>query len=243
MTIHITFATARRVLAQLRRDPRTLALLLIVPCVLMTLVRYVFAPSVFDRIGSSLLGLFPFVVMFAVTATTTLRERTVGTLERLLTMPLGKLDLLLGYAVAFGGATLGQVGLVAALALGPLGLDVTGSIWLVIAIALLGGLVGTALGLFLSAFATSEFQVGQFMPAFVLPQLLLSGMFGPRAEMAAGLRWLSAAFPLTYTVDAMQRVTVGEGLTGWMWRDLLVLASSGLLALVLGAATLRRQSA
>jgi ABC-2 type transport system permease protein len=243
MSVRITLATARRVLIQLRRDPRTIALLLVVPCMLMTLIYYQFTAATFDRLGAALLGLFPFVVMVAVTATATLRERTFGTLERLLALPIAKLDLLLGYASAFGVAALAQVGLVALLALGLLDLDVAGSAWLLIVVAVLSGLAGVALGLFLSAFATSEFQVGQFMPAVVLPQLLLSGIFGPRAEMAAPLRWLSALFPLTYVVDAMQRLTAGEGLTGELWRDLAILVGSIVLALTLGAATLRRQEA
>jgi ABC-2 type transport system permease protein len=239
----ITLATARRVLTQLRRDPRTIALLLVAPCVLMALVEARFAAAQFDRLGAPLLGVIPFVVMFAVTANATLRERTVGTLERLLALPLAKLDLLLGYAVAFSTAALVQVGLVVVLALGPLGLDIAGSTWLLLVIAVLSGLVGVALGLFLSAFATTEYQVGQFMPAVVLPQLLLSGLFGPRDEIVAPLRWLSVAFPLTAVVDALQRVTAGEGLTGAMWRDLAFLVGSGALALTLGAATLRRQTA
>lgn len=243
MSLRSTFATARRVLAQLRRDPRTIALLLVVPCVLMILMQQRFDAPVFDRLGAPLLGVFPFVVMFAVTATTTLRERTFGTLERLLALPLGKLDLLLGYGLAFGATVLVQVGLVTALALVLLGLDVAGSVWLMVLVATLGGLVGVALGLFLSAFATSEFQVGQFMPAVVLPQLLLSGLFGPRDAMAAPLRWVSAVFPLTYVVDAMQRLTVGEGFAVAMWRDLIILTATCVLALALGAATLRRQTA
>src|SRR5664279_973299 len=105
-----TLATAGRVLRQLRHDPRTIALLIIVPCGLMVLLRYVFdTKTAFNSLAPALLGIFPFTMMFLVTSITTLRERTSGTLERLMTTPLGKLDLLLGYAIAFGTVALVQV--------------------------------------------------------------------------------------------------------------------------------------
>ena len=168
-------ATAGRVLLQLRRDPRTIALLLLVPVVLIALLDWLFVdePQVFDRIGAPLLGLFPFIAMFVVTSITMLRERTTGTLERLMTLPLTKLGLLGGYGGAFA--------LAAAVLL--LGLDVAGSPWFIILLAILNAVLGSTLGLFASAFARTEFQAVQFMPAFVMPQLLLCGLFVPTDEM------------------------------------------------------------
>ncbi|MFI6445421.1 ABC transporter permease [Kitasatospora sp. NPDC050543] len=240
-----TPATARRVLAQLRSDPRTVALLLVVPCLLLTLLRYMFdgQPQTFDRIGAALLGVFPLLVMFLVTSVAMLRERTTGTLERLLTMPLGKLDLLLGYALAFGLVALVQAALASALTLGLLGLDVAGPTWLLFAVALGDGLLGMALGLLVSAFATTEFQAVQFLPAVILPQLLLCGLFVPRENMAPVLRWASDVLPLSYAVDAMTRLTGTAGVSGELLGDLAVIAGSALLALALGAATLRRRTA
>jgi ABC-2 type transport system permease protein len=234
-------ATAGRVLTQLRRDHRTVALLLLVPCLLLTLLRFVYddKPFVFDRIGGPLLALFPFTTMFLVTSVAMLRERTSGTLERLLTLPLRKGDLLLGYALAFGAVAVVQTSLASAVALGPLGLDLASSPALVLLLAVLDALLGMALGLFLSAFARSEFQAVQFLPAFVLPQLLLCGLFADRDTMAWPLRWLSDAFPLTYAVDGMERLT--DGSSGFAV-DLLVVAGSSALALALGAATLQRRS-
>lgn len=245
MNGRIVRATAARVLRQLRHDPRTVGLLLVVPCVLMALLRGVFdgAPQVFDRIGAPLLGLFPFVVMFLVTSVAMLRERTTGTLERLLTMPLAKLDLLLGYGLAFAAVAIAQALLAGVLTLGWLGLDVAGSPGLVMLIAVLDGLLGMALGLCLSAFAATEFEAVQFLPAVVLPQLLLCGLFVARARMTAPLRWLSDVLPLSYAVDAMTRVTIGGPVAGRLLRDLVLLAALALLALALGAATLRRRSA
>jgi ABC-2 type transport system permease protein len=240
-----TGATALRVLRQLRHDPRTVALLLVVPCVLLVLLRYVFdsSPATFDQIGAPLLGIFPFTVMFVVTSVATLRERTSGTLERLLTMPLGKGDLLVGYAVAFGLLAVAQAVLAAALCLGLLGLDVAGNPGLVVAIAVADGLLGMALGLFVSAFAATEFQAVQFLPAFVLPQLLLCGLFQPRGSMPGWLRGISNVLPLSYAVEAMSAVTTDAGVRGTLIRDLAVVLGATIAALALGAATLRRRTA
>jgi ABC-2 type transport system permease protein len=240
-----TLATARRVLAQLRHDPRTLALLVVVPCVLMVLLKYMFdgEPGVFDHIAPPLLGIFPLIVMFLITSVATLRERTSGTLERLLTMPTAKADLLLGYACAFGLLALVQAAVVFGLTLGPLGLSVAGPAWMLFLVALGDGLLGTALGLLVSAFAATEFQAVQFLPAFILPQFLLCGLFVARDSMAAVLRWISDALPLSYAVEAMNRLTTEASVSALMIRDLLIILGAALLALALGAATLRRRTA
>jgi ABC-2 type transport system permease protein len=240
-----TLATARRVLTQLRHDPRTIGLLVVVPCVLLLLLKYMFdgEPQVFDRVGAPLLGMFPLIVMFLVTSVATLRERSSGTLERLLTMPLAKLDLLLGYALAFGILALLQGAVAFGVTLGPLGLHVAGPTWLLFVVAVGDGLLGTALGLFVSAFAATEFQAVQFLPAFILPQFLLCGLFTPRESMAPVLRWISDALPLSYAVDAMTRLTERPGVSGLIVRDLAVIGGAALVALALGAATLRRRTA
>jgi len=245
MNVASTLATTLRVLTQLRRDPRTIALIIGVPCLLVTLIRYVFdaQPHVFDRIGGTMLGLFPFITMFIVTSITMLRERVTGTLERLMTLPLAKLDLLLGYAIAFALLAVFQSTIVSLIAFGLLDLHVEGSHIAVIALAVGNATLGMALGLFASAFARTEFQAVQFMPAIVFPQVLLSGLFVPRDQMAHWLEVVSDAFPLTYAYDALSRVTQGRGLGGWFALDLCVTVGSALLALALGAATLRRRTA
>lgn len=242
MSLRITGATALRVLRQLRHDPRTLALIVFVPCLLITLLKYVFLDSpVFERIGGPLVGLFPLTSMFVVTSITMLRERTIGTLERLMTMPLSKLDLLLGYASAFALVAAAQAGLVSALAFGLLGLDVVGATWAVICLAVMNALLGMALGLFVSAFARSEFQAVQFLPAVIFPQILLCGLLAPRDEMAQVLYAISWALPVTYAYSALDLVTrgiYGSELAAY------VLAVCGFIAaaLVAGAATLRRRT-
>lgn len=239
-----TTATARRILLQLRHDPRTVALMLIVPCVLMTLLRYMYdgQPEVFDRIGPMLLALFPFTVMFLITSVAMLRERSNGTLERLLATQTAKLDILTGYALAFGAAAIVQVGLATALALGPLGLRIHGNVTIVVLFAFVDALLGMALGLLLSAFANTEFQAVQFLPAFVLPQLLLCGLFVPRDQMAPVLRGLSDVFPLSYAVDGVSRGAASTNWTLALSNDLIVVVACVPLALALGAATLRRRT-
>jgi ABC-2 type transport system permease protein len=245
MSVTRTRATTRRVLEQLRRDPRTVALLLVVPMLLLWLLELVFdqQPATFDHIGPALLALFPFVVMFLVTSVTTLRERTSGTLERLLSMPLGRLDLLLGYLVAFGLVAVVQAGLASGLMLGFLGLDVAGPAWLLVVVAVVDAVLGCALGLFVSAFARTEFQAVQFMPAIVLPQVLLCGLLVPRDQMGAVLEAVSWVLPLSYAVDAMQRITVEANVSARTLVDLAVVVAAIGLCVVLGAATLRRRTA
>ncbi|KOG38455.1 ABC transporter permease [Streptomyces decoyicus] len=239
-----TLATAARVLRQLRHDPRTIALMLVVPCVMIALLRYVFdaRPGTFNSIGASLLGIFPMITMFLVTSIATLRERTSGTLERLLALPLGKADLISGYALAFGLLAIVQSALATALSVWVLGLDITGSPWLLLLVAVLDALLGTALGLFVSAFAASEFQAVQFMPAVLMPQLLLCGLFTPRETMQPALEALSDVLPMSYAVDGMNEVLKHPDLTGDFVRDTAIVTGCALLVLALGAATLRRRT-
>ena len=244
MSPRVTGAIAERVLRQLRRDPRTIGLLIVVPCVLMVILRYAFdgQPETFQRIGAPMLGLLPFITMFVVTSIAMLRERTSGTLERLMSLPVGKLDLLAGYAVAFGLVALVQTGVLAALSLGPLGLDTQRSALLLVALALANSLLGVALGLFVSAFAGSEFQAVQFMPAVVLPQLLLCGLFVARDQMAGWLEAISSVLPLTYAYDALARATSPGDLGSRFAVDVIVVVGVMIAALALGAATLRRRT-
>jgi ABC-2 type transport system permease protein len=243
ITPRITLAVASRVLTQLRRDHRTLAMLLVLPCLLISLLWWMFeGTSVFDLVGPALLAMFPFIVMFLVTSVTTLRERSSGTLERLLSMPMGKLDFLIGYALAFGLVAAVQSALAVGISVGLLGLDVVGPVWLLTLVAVADAVLGTALGLLVSAFAQTEFQAVQFMPLLVIPQILLCGLFIPRDQLPAALEAVSNVLPLSYAVDAMQQLT-RTAETGEVWQDLAVVAGFALAGLALGAATLRRRTA
>ncbi|MCX6430211.1 MAG: ABC transporter permease [Actinobacteria bacterium] len=235
------WATARRILSQLRHDPRTIALMVIAPIFLMTILKYVYndQPQVFQRVAGSLLGVFPMLVMFLITSVATLRERTSGTLERLLILPITKLEFILGYAMAFGIAAFIQAVLVTSAALGPLGLKIAGSQLTLIWVAILDALLGMALGLFVSSFAKTEFQAVQFMPAILLPQLLLSGLLAPRAGMPRLLEIISNFLPLTYAVDATRKVLSGsKGFT----TDFSLITLFLLALLAMGAVSLKRKS-
>jgi len=243
MSAALTVATASRVLQQVRHDHRTLALMLISPCVLLGLLAWIYQQTdVFDAIGAPLLGVFPFLTMFLVTSIATLRERQSGTLERLLAMPLGKGDLVGGYGLAFGLLATVQATVASGWALLVLGLDVAGPAWLLLLVAVVDALLGTALGLFLSAFATTEFQAVQFLPAFVLPQFLLCGLLVPREQLPDVLRWISDVLPLSYAVDAMQTITVDPGGTSQVLGDVAVILGFVGALVGLGAATLRRRT-
>jgi len=245
MSFRILGATIVRILRQLLHDPRTIAMLIVVPALLLTLVYFMYddQPAVFDRIALVMLGVFPFVIMFLVTSIAMLRERTTGTLERLLTTPLGKLDLLFGYGVAFGLAAAVQASVAAGLAYWLFDLDTAGSTWLVILIAVINAVLGVALGLFCSAFARTEFQAVQFMPVVAVPQILLCGLFVSREQMAGWLEAISNVLPLSYAVEALQQVGANTDPTATLWRDIAVVSGCVVVALVLAAATLRRRTA
>jgi ABC-2 type transport system permease protein len=244
MSTRSTFATARRVLTQIRHDPRTIALLLVVPAALLVLLYFVFEgqPHTFQVIGAPLCGLFPFIVMFLVTSIAMLRERTTGTLERLMTLPIAKADILFGYGLAFGFLGAIQAMIVCTVGFVALGLEAAHGAWLVGLLAVANAVLGMALGLFVSAFARTEFQAVQFMPALIFPQLILCGLFVPRSEMAGWLHAISWLMPLTYAYEALARTTRPVPLGGAMLADVLAVVGFTLAALGLGAVTLRRRT-
>lgn len=237
-----TLATAVRVLRQLAGDPRTVALLVVVPAALLALLGWVFDFSgAYDRIGPVLLPVFPFVVMFIVTSVATLGERQSGTLERLLTTPMARVDLLGGYALAFTVMTVLQIAATSLVAWW-VGLKVAGPWWALVLVALVSSFLGTALGLLASAFARTEFQAVQFMPAFVLPQFLLCGLLVPRDRLPRGLELVSDVLPLSYAVDAVQHVRDHTDLGADLWRPMWVLLAFAVMALVGAALTVPRRT-
>ena len=243
MTPRRTLSTTGRVLTQIRHDPRTVVLLLVVPSLLIGLVAWLFDDTpVFQQIGPAMLALFPFIIMFLVTSIATLRERRSGTLERLLSMPLSKLDFILGYALAFGLLAVLQAGIAATYAVVVCGLEIEGSLWLLVAVAVADAVLGTTLGLLASAFARTEFQVVQFMPVIVFPQILLGGVLIPRDQMPPVLEAISDWLPLSHAIDALNAVATGAEDEGYVAEQLLVLAGFAVGAIVLGAVTLRRRT-
>jgi ABC-2 type transport system permease protein len=243
MNLTRTFSTTGRVLTQIRHDPRTIGLLLVVPSLLIGLVAWIFTDTdVFASIGPAMIALFPFIVMFLVTSIATLRERRSGTLERLFSMPLGKGDFILGYALAFGLLAIFQTAIAVSYAVWVCGLEIEGSIWLLFAVAVADALLGTSLGLLASAFARTEFQVVQFMPLLVFPQILLAGIFIPSDALPEALEAISEWLPLTYAIDALQAVAADSESTEWIVSKLLVIGAWIVGCIVLGSITLRRRT-
>lgn len=244
MNPRLTLACAGRVLAQLRHDRRTIALVVVLPCVLLGLLAWIFTgTAVFDRIGAQLLGVFPFVVMFLVTSVATLRERQSGTLERLMTLPVHRADVVVGYALAIGAAAVVQAVVASLFAHYVGGLDVRGPLWWLVVIAVSVALLGTTLGLAASSLARTEFQAVQLMPAIVLPQFLLCGLLVPRDDLPAVLSAVSDVLPLSYAVDALTEVAQAPEPWPGIGGELAVIAAFVVVALGLGAATLPRRTA
>lgn len=244
MSWHCTSATVRRILAQIRHDRRTLALIFALPTVLMGLLAWMLieSPGAFDIWGAAILGIFPLIVMFLVTSVATLRERTSGTLERLMAMTIGRGDIVGGYAIAFSLLGIAQAVIVSVFAFTLFGLSIPGSVVLVAGVAVVDALLGTALGLAASALARTEFQAVQMMPLILFPQLFLCGVLVPREQLPQVLEWISLAMPLTYAVQAAQAAVASTTITVDYAVNLGIVVACALVALVGGGLTLRRST-
>ena len=243
MSARATFATTRRVLEQLRRDHRTLALVLVVPPALLVLLRYVLdgSPGAFQRVAVPLVGLFPLIVMFLVTSIAMLRERTGGTLERLMSLPLSKLDLLAGYGLAFALLAAAQASVTSLVAFGLLGVDTAGSKPLVVALAVSNALLGVG------ARSLPERVCDERVPGRAVHAGSAAAAdpplrpLRPTRTMPRALRIASDALPVTYAYDGLDRVA--RGLTdGRLWLDAAVVLGTVALSVALGSTTLRRRT-
>jgi ABC-2 type transport system permease protein len=242
MSPRLTVATAARVLRQVRNDPRTVALLILVPCIVLGLIAWMFEGTpVLDQIGPLLLGVFPLIVMFLVTSVATLRERQSGTLERLMATPIHKADVVLGYALAFGALAVLQALVLTGVTVWGYGMEVAGDLWVVVLVAVLDAILGTALGLAGSAIARTEFQAVQLMPVFLFPQLVTAGLMMPRALMPTALEWFSRGMPLTYGLEALQDLAKGATI-GDVAGAIGAICAFIVGALLLGTLTLRRRT-
>ncbi len=242
-----TWRTTVRVITQLRRDPRTIMMLLFLPSLLTWLLKYIFSEApvpptgpIFDTMGPRIMGLFPLILMFVVTSVSMQRERTSGTLERLMVGPSGKGDVVVGYAMAFGAIGTIQALIMTAFSSWPLGLKIPGGMWLLALIMVLNALVGTALGLLASAIAKTEFQAAQMMPLAIIPQMLVAGLFLNRSDMPTVLEYVSDVLPMSYSIDAINNILAGDG--NAIWSQVVILVAFTVGSLLLGSLTLRRRT-
>ena len=252
MSARRTLATTRRILNQLRHDKRTIGLIILVPCLVLGLIAWMFHGEtvsgplglpvpVIDFFGPMLLAILPAVMMFLVTSVATLRERTGGTLERLMTTPTTKADFLFGYALAFAVAATIQAVAATAWAVWVCGMQVRGQVWEVVVVAVVDAVLGSTMGLAASALSRTEFQAVQMLPAVIFPQLVVCGIVMPRNQMPQILEWLSNVMPFTYAIEATQTIAKGRGLEHAVG-SLSVVVLFIVLCLVAGVLSLRRRT-
>lgn len=173
--------------------------------------------AAFDNFGPVLIGYFSFFFVFLIAGVSFLRERTGGTLERLLVTPLRRWEIVAGYVLGFGIFTMIQATLIAWFAIQILDIMMVGSFWYVLLITLLLSLTALTLGTFLSAYANNEFQMIQFIPLVIVPQVFFSGLFNMET-MNVWLQKLSIIMPLTYGAEALRNIMIrGKG-----WSDIAI---------------------
>jgi len=210
-------------------------------------VRYLYGGPQFDPLdyfAPALVPTFAFLFVFLLTSVSFLRERTQGTLERLMASPLSRLELVLGYMGGFGLFAVVQSAVILLFAVFVLRIHYVGNLGIVFLVQAILTVLAVNLGVLLSGFARNEFQAVQFMPMVVFPQALLAGVFWPVNDLPVVLRLVAQALPLTYANEALREVMIrGAGLqSATVLRDLLVLTAFAGLFLALAAMTLRRRA-
>lgn len=242
MSLSRSSAIAWRIALTMRRDHRTLALMLVVPVVIMLLIGLSFErmPQVLDGVAPALLGFFALFFSFILTGISFLRERLNGTLERLLATPVGRADLLLGYLLGFIGFALVQAAVVLFLTIYVLNVTNRSSIWEVVVFLVILTVSGVSLGIFASTFARNEFQVLQFIPLFFAPQVFLSGLFLPVEEMPGYLQAVALFLPLRYAIDGLRALMLQGAALADVTKELSILLAIAVGALILAGSTVRR---
>ena len=235
------FTIAGRVVRQLTRDRRTMALIFLVPLVVMTLIGLSFPQAgVLDYIAPALLATLALFFGFLLTGISFLRERSQGTLERLTASPLSRLDIVVGYLCGFFIFALAQTLIILIFTIYVLDVNYHGDLWQIFVFQVVVIIGAVNLGIFISTFARNEFQMVQFIPLIILPQIFLCGVLWPVEQMPNYLQWLSTVLPLTYAVDGLRNIMLnGQNLMD-VGFDLTVLVGFTVLISTLAAVTLRR---
>jgi len=237
-----TLAIMERIIRQVVKDRRTIALIIVAPVIVMSLVGFSLTEQkeILNRIAPGLLAVFVFFFTFMLTGVSFLRERAEGTLERLLTTTVGRTDILGGYFLAFLVFAIIQTFVILAFTILVLQISYKGNLYDIVALLMLWVIVPVSLGIFISTFARNEFQVIQFIPVIFAPQLFLSGVIIPVKQMPLILEWISNVLPLTYAVEGLQRIMINGDSILDVWLELAVISGFGAVLLIASAATLRR---
>ena len=237
------FIIAIRVIRQLIRDPRTMALIVVVPLVVMTLIGLSFPEEdVLDYIAPALLATLALFFSFLLTGISFLRERSQGTMERLMASPISRLDMVVGYLLGFFVFALTQTLIIVLFTIYVLGVNYSGDLWQIFIFQIVVIIVAVNLGIFTSTFARNEFQMVQFIPLIIIPQVFLCGVIWPVEQMPDYLQWLSSILPLTYAVEGLRDIMLsGESLID-VWLELVVLAAFAAVTSILAAITLRKSA-
>ena len=237
-----TLAITERIVRQIIRDRRSVGLLIVGPLIVMSLVGFslVEQRAILDRVAPGLIAVFVLFFTFILTGVGFLRERAQGTLERLQTTQVGSIDIMLGYMLGFLIFAAVQTAVILTFTIFALQISYQGTLWEIAAILFLVVTVAVSLGIFVSSFANNEFQVVQFIPIVMVPQIFLSGVIIPVDQMPMVFEWLSVVLPLTYAVEGLREIMLrGAGLTE-LWLEIAVLAAFSVALLIAAVATLRR---
>jgi ABC-2 type transport system permease protein len=238
-----TLTIAARIIQQLVRDRRTLGLIIVVPLVVMTLIGLSFPQSnVLDYIAPALLATLALFFSFLLTGISFLRERSQGTLERLMASPVSRFDIVVGYLLGFFIFALTQSLIILLFTVYVLDVHYAGDLWqiFVFQIVVIAGAVN--LGIFTSTFARNEFQMIQFIPLIILPQVFLCGVVWPVEQMPDYLQWLSKILPLTYAVKGLRDIMLAGKNLLEVGFDLAVLVGFAIIISAITTITLRRGS-
>jgi ABC-2 type transport system permease protein len=235
---------AGRLMRQLVRDRRTLGLILIVPLVVMSLIGLSFPEEdILDYIAPAMLATLALFFSFLLTGISFLRERSQGTMERLMASPVSRLDIVIGYLFGFFIFALTQTLIVVLFTIYVFDINFLGDLWqiLVFQIVVITGSV--TLGIFTSTFARNEFQMVQFIPLILFPQVFLCGVIWPVEQMPDYLQWLSKMLPLTYAVDGLREIMLSGANLIDVGFELGMLVGFMVSVSILAALTLRRGTA
>jgi len=238
-----TLTVARRVMLQVIRDRRTIALLVIVPLVIASIVGVSIPDkSMLDYTAPAMLAMLILFFGFLITGISVLRERSQGTMERLMASPISRLDVVAGYLLGFLLFALMQTLIIFFYMVYVLHIHFQGELWQILIFQVLIGIGAVCLGTFFSVFARNEFQIMQFIPLIILPQMFLCGLLWPVTQMPDYLQWIARFLPLYYGVEGIRAMMLqGQNLLN-IGKDVGILAAYAVVFLGLASLTLRRSA-